>query len=75
VRSVALASNNTGVAEDATQDALARALQRLLLGYGIADTAELLATSEGNVKNALFRARTALATTLRIDEGVADGEG
>ena len=40
------------------------------LGYPVREIAGLLAVSEGNVKNALFRARASLATALRVEEEV-----
>jgi RNA polymerase sigma-70 factor (ECF subfamily) len=40
------------------------------LGYPVREIAGLLAVSEGNVKNALFRARNSLATALRVEEEV-----
>jgi RNA polymerase sigma-70 factor (ECF subfamily) len=40
------------------------------LGYPVREIAGLLSVSEGNVKNALFRARASLATALRVEEEV-----
>jgi RNA polymerase sigma-70 factor (ECF subfamily) len=44
------------------------------LGYEVRLIAQLLRVSDGNVKNALHRARASLAGALRIDEEVADRE-
>ena len=40
------------------------------LGYPVREIAGLLSVSEGNVKNALLRARASLATALRVEEEV-----
>ena len=42
------------------------------LGYEVRLIAGLLDVSEGNVKNALHRARASLARALNVEEEVAD---
>ncbi len=46
------------------------AVLHYFLGFKVAEIAGALDVSEGNVKNALFRARVTLARALTIDEGV-----
>jgi RNA polymerase sigma-70 factor, ECF subfamily len=44
------------------------AVLRYLIGMNTHETAEVLGVGEGTVKNSLAKARTALATTLRLQE-------